>query len=73
MADIDPSSYFTLTDWEGHWPLEERGWIMSPSTAAQMRIFLAMLGILAVRTVCGTGRDSEILEQITVYELDIKH
>lgn len=43
------SPYFTLTGCWARCPLVARGWITRPSTAAQIRSFRAILGILSTQ------------------------
>lgn len=44
--ESDASPYLTLTGWNGFCPLDESGWMISPSMAAQMTSFLAIPVIL---------------------------
>lgn len=44
--DMDASVYFICIGLKGRWPLVERGWMIRPSTAAQMRTLRARPGIM---------------------------
>lgn len=43
---IDASPYLNRTGWKGFWPLDDNGWMMRPSIAAQTMIFRAIPGIV---------------------------
>jgi hypothetical protein len=53
ITEIAASPYLTLTGGDARWPLDARGWIMRPSTAAQMRSLRASeAGMVGLSWIC---------------------
>ena len=59
-GDTVASPYLMDRGWNGRCPLVERGWMINPSTAAQIKIFRAIPGIVSLGSA-GSANDHRTL------------